>query len=77
MIKKIINKIKEDYREFITARKRIEELVDENQTLHKLNQGLSMTAVKSLSLYMGKAKITNSNNFNKKYEQTCKNNRAS
>jgi len=55
MIRKILNKIKEDYREFITARKRIEELVDENQTLHKLNQGLSITAVKSLNLYMGKA----------------------
>jgi len=55
MIKRIVNKIKEDYREFITARKRIEELTDENQALHKLNQGLSITAVKSLSLYMGKA----------------------
>jgi hypothetical protein len=35
MIKRIVNKIKEDYREFITARKRIEELEIQNSNLDK------------------------------------------
>ena len=58
MIRKILSKIKEDYREFITARKRIEELEYYVKLEQKINADLWKSNICNLTMYM-KSNILN------------------
>jgi hypothetical protein len=61
MIKKVINKIKEDYREFVSARKRIEELQIQNTSLLQNNAELWHDNVSSFAHYIENIKKTSYN----------------
>ena len=52
MLRKVINKIKEDYKEFITARKRIEELEIQNTSLLQNNAELWHDNISSFAHYI-------------------------
>ena len=52
MIKKVISKIKADYREFITAQKKIKELEIQNDALLKNNAELWHENVSSFAHYI-------------------------
>jgi len=55
MIKKIVNKIKEDYREFITARKKIEEFNCINKQykeyIQSLEDTLALSTARNISIW--------------------------
>ncbi len=73
MIKKILNKIKEDYREFVTARKRIEDINSINnqykEYIQSLENILAMSTARNISIW--NASIL-SEKLNLKFSETTK-----
>ena len=73
MIKKVINKIKEDYREFVSARKRIEDINSINnqykEYIQSLENILAMSTARNISIW--NASIL-SERLNLKFSETTK-----
>jgi len=72
-MKKILNKIKEDYREFVTARKRIEDINSINnqykEYIQSLENILAMSTARNISIW--NASIL-SEKLNLKFSETTK-----